>query len=338
LTLAQLRQQAVNKFGDSAHRMYFMSDALEQASDPLISRYRSVGTAGLQVIDAGCGIGADSLALAQAGAHVLGLDIDPVRIAMARLNAAALGLSARFEVADITADLPPADRIFFDPARRDDHDKRLFHVEQYRPPLSTIRRWPAPQIVAKLSPGVQLDQLAAYDGQVEFISVKGALKEAVLWIGFDRHALRATLIAEEQILHWDTPPVMPTVPITEPQNWLIEPDASLLRAGLVEALAADIGAAQLDKTIAYLTSVERPSTAWARCWRVEDWMPFQLKSLRAYLRARDVGRITVKKRGVAITPDELTAKLKLRGKKSCTLVLTRCQGEPIVLVCADYAA
>ena len=44
--------------------------------------------------------------------------------------------------------------------RRDEHNKRIFDVEQYHPPLSTIHRWSAPQIVVKLSPGVKLEQLA----------------------------------------------------------------------------------------------------------------------------------------------------------------------------------
>ena len=80
LTLARSRQQAESKFGEIAQQLFFTPEALEQASDPLVSHYRSHDTAGLSVIDAGCGIGADSLALAQAGADVLGIDIDPLRI------------------------------------------------------------------------------------------------------------------------------------------------------------------------------------------------------------------------------------------------------------------
>ena len=41
LTLARLRRKAEAKFGGEAARMYFTAEALEQASDPQISRYRS---------------------------------------------------------------------------------------------------------------------------------------------------------------------------------------------------------------------------------------------------------------------------------------------------------
>jgi arsenate reductase-like glutaredoxin family protein len=67
-------------------------------------------------------------------------------------------------------------------------------------------------------------------------------------------------------------------------------------------------------------------------------MPFHLKTLRAYLRERGVGRVTVKKRGSPITPEALTAKLKLTGDESRTLIMTRHQGKPIVMICADHTA
>ena len=336
LTLAQLRRKAEAKFGLDAARMVFTADALEQASDPRISRYRAQAAAGLRVVDAGCGIGADSLAMARAGANVLGLDTDPLRIEMARLNAAALGLSARFEVADIREGLPPADFAFFDPARRDADGRRIFRVEDYQPPLSIVRSWTAPHIAVKLSPGVDLNELRGYGGSVEFISVEGDLKEAVLWLGFERPVLQAVLIAGDAIHIWSQSQVMPEAPIREPQGWLVEPDPALLRAGLVQDVAVAFDGALLDETIAYFTTPTKPESPWLRGWQILDWMPFHFKRLRAYLRERNVGRVTVKKRGVAMTPEELTAQLKLKGAGSCTLVLTRYQGEPVVMICADY--
>ena len=38
-------------------------------------------------------------------------------------------------------------------------------------------------------------------------------------------------------------------------------------------------------------------------------MPFNVKKLRAYLREHGVGQVTVKKRGTAVTPETLIAKL-----------------------------
>lgn len=334
LTMARLRQKATLKFGADAARMFFTPDALEQASDPLVRCYRSVGVAGRRVYDMGCGIGADSLAFAAAGAHVTGVDSDTLRVAMARYNASALGLAARFEVADIREVSPSADMIFFDPARRDEGGRRIFNVEQYQPPLSTIRRWQAAQKMIKLSPGVALEQLAGYEGAVEFISVRGDLKEAVLHLGVAMPLHRATLLTDEAAYHMDVGETV-TAPLSEPRAWLAEPDPAVLRAGLVADLALMLGAYQLDETIAYLTADELPRSPWVRSWRVLDWMPLHLKRLRAYLRDQRVGRVTVKKRGVSMTPEEVLAALKLKGSESRVLVLTRCLGQHCVLICED---
>jgi SAM-dependent methyltransferase len=335
MEMAQLRRKAVEKFGDDAARMFFTREALEQASDPLVRKYRSQFAAGSPVVDACCGIGADSLAMARAGGEVLGLDNDPIRVRIADYNVAALGLKAQFRVADVRDGLPESNLAFFDPARRDANGKRIYDVERYQPPLSLIREWSVPRIVAKLSPGVELEQLAAYGGSVEFISASGDLKEAVLWLGFEFPARKATLLTPQQTYHWvsDDSPV--NVPLSPPLAWLIEPDASLLRAGLVAEVALALGAFQLDKSIAYLTADQQPESPWVRAWKILDWMPFNLKRLRGYLRERNVGQVTVKKRGAPITPDELIAGLKLKGRESRTLVLTRWQGQAIVMICDD---
>jgi SAM-dependent methyltransferase len=335
LEMARLRAQGVEKFGAAAGRLFFTRDALEQASHPTVRAYRAGELRRLgvsSVMDACCGIGADSLAFAQAGLPVTGVDRDAVRVALARHNAAALGLAARFIEGDVCEGLPDADCAFFDPARRDSAGKRIFAVERYEPPLATLRGWAHHLVVTKLSPGVELAQLEPYGGCVEFISVAGDLKEATLWRGAGMVGRRATLLTGEQFMHWEDGGAHAEV--GDPQAWLVEPDAALLRAGLVQDAAARFGGRLLDETIAYFTTTARPESLWLRSWAVLDWMPFHVKRLRAYLRERDVGQVTVKKRGSPVTPEELIPQLKLRGAESRVLVLTRLRGAPVVLVCA----
>ena len=83
--------------------------------------------------------------------------------------------------------------------------------------------------------------------------------------------------------------------MSEPLGFLIEPDPAILRAGLVQALGLQLGAAQLDPEIAYLTSTDWVELTFARAWRIDAWMPFSVKRLRAALRERKVGRVTVKR-------------------------------------------
>ncbi len=337
LETARLRRKGAGKFGADAARLYFTADALEQASDPLVRAYRA-RSAPETVLDVCCGIGADSLAFAARGAQVVGIDLDPLRVAIAQANADTLGIPARFQVGDARAPLPiHAALRFFDPARRDAQGRRLNHVEAYLPPLSTVRAWGDAPIQVKLSPAVDLAQLEAYGGAVTFISAQGDLKEAVLTLHSESRGLEAVLLTSDGTAHtWAHDFTPEARPPAAPRAWLIEPDAALLRAGLVQHAAQVFDAYQMDTTIAYLTGDTRPDSVWARAWQIEAWMPFNLKALRAYLRARDVGTLTVKKRGSPLTPEQLTAQLKLKGNESRTVALTRHNGAPIVMICADY--
>jgi hypothetical protein len=346
-----LREKAEAKFRN-AGQMYFTRQALEQASVGKVSAYRSERYRSYRlIVDLGCSIGGDTLALAGV-APTLGVDIDPLRLAMAGANIrTAFGEGESpvnqtlFIQADLATPLPiyPAASLrsaalFFDPARRSGH-RRAFSVRDYLPPLSVIREWLPhfPALGVKISPGVDLDEVSAYEAEIEFISLHGELKEAVLWFGSLRTvSRRATLLPGPHTLREaeDNPPSA----LSEPRAYLYEPDAAILRAGLVKTLASQLYAAQLDPEIAYLTAEKQTPTPFARVWAVEDWFPFNLKRLRAYLRQRGIGRVSVKKRGSPITPERLIHDLRLKGDLERVVFLTQLRGRPIVVIAASTLA
>jgi SAM-dependent methyltransferase len=347
LEIAILRREAGRKF-PFADQLYLTRQALEQASSWEVSSYRAGRYEGYPfLVDLGCSIGGDTFALAKI-APVLGVDLDPLRLGMAKANLAGLGLDRLAWVcqADITNPLPlshapvlPASpALFFDPSRRSGH-RRIHSVRAYQPPLEVLREWlPVfPALGVKISPGVDLEELEGYDAEVEFISLHGELKEAVLWFGpMKTTHRRATLLPGPHSIFSNldsrTSPLPYRLPLSNPLTYLYEPDPAVFRAGLLAELGARLGAAQLDPDIAYLTADRRQETPYARLWAVEAWFPFQLKRLRAYLRERHVGRVTVKKRGSPLEPEELTGKLRLSGDAERTVFLTHLRGEPVVIV------
>ncbi len=337
LEIAIGRRKARLKF-PFASQLYTTREALEQASNWEISTYRAQRYRAWQrVLDLGCSIGGDALALAGV-APTIGIDLDPLRLEMARLNAQALELAQRtsFLQADLRAPLPIAApggsiAMFFDPARRVE-GRRMRSVEAYQPPLSSVRDWlPSyPAVGVKISPGVSLAELQAYDAETEFISLGGELKEAVLWFGALKTAhRRATLLpGAYTLVNGDDPPAQ----ISDPRTFLYEPDPAVLRAGLVRQLAEMLGAAQLDPEIAYLTADSHIDSPFARAWQVEAWFPFSIKRLRAYLRERNVGQVTIKKRGSPLHPETLLRDLRLSGTEERVLFLTHVRGKPVVVV------
>ncbi len=336
-----LRQRAAAKFSRAA-AMFFTRPALEQASGEVIAAYRAGRFARLGaawIADLGCGVGGDALALAGT-AQVIGIDREAARLGMARENVAAYGHDGRFHSiqADLT-NLPPlpVDALFFDPARRDVYGRRLFSVYDYRPPLSLIDGWRerVPHTAVKISPGVDYAELPP-DAEVEFISVRGEVKEAVLWFGDLRTAVarRATLLPEMCTLTTDDMPREETA-VTPPHSFLYEPDKAIIRAHLVEALAARLNAAKISPDIAYLTGETAVSTPFARCFAIEAVMPFQLKRLRQYLRQQRIGRVTIKKRGSPLEPETLRQQLRLKGGKERILFLTQVRGEAAVIIAKE---
>jgi ubiquinone/menaquinone biosynthesis C-methylase UbiE len=90
-----------------ASRLGRITDALEEAM--LLELIEP--TAGLRVLDAGCGDGALATALVRLGAKVTGVDADPHMLAAARARAAAMGLPVTFLEGDVRA-LPFPDASF----------------------------------------------------------------------------------------------------------------------------------------------------------------------------------------------------------------------------------
>jgi hypothetical protein len=335
LETALLRRRARAKFS-GADRMYFTREALEQASGELVARHRAARLAGADSLihDVCCSIGGDALSLAESGAIVRGLDLDPVRIAMAEANAAVYGVTQRatFAVGDALAFVPPPGAwIFFDPARREG-GRRRWSPDAYQPPLATIERWMthASGIAIKVAPGIDYESLP-YDVEVEIVSVAGEVKEACLWWGdLRRHARSATLLPDGGTLAFES---VPPLPVALPGRYLYEPDGAIIRAHLVEQLGHRLGAAKIDDSIAFLTSDALTHTHFARAWTIRETLPWNLKRLRSRLRELDIGRVIVKKRGSPIDPQELERQLRLDGAGQLTVVLTRALGKPVAILC-----
>jgi hypothetical protein len=338
LEIAILRREAAAKF-PFASRLYLTREAMQQASAYAVSTYRCQRLrAFTRLADLGCSAGGDTLVLA-AQAPTLGIDLDGLRLAMAHANLDALNLNERasFIQADLRRPLPLAPdgdlALFFDPARRA-QGRRVYSVGSYQPPLAIVQTWLPrfPALAVKISPGVRREEIRPYDAEVEFISLHGELKEAVLWFGpLKTVSNRATLLPGPHSLV-AMEGASPQLPLHEPQAYLYEPDPAVLRAGLVASLGQSLGAAQLDADIAYLTGDQALETPFARRWKVEDWFPFQLKRLRDALRQRQVGHVVVKKRGSPLQPEALIRDLRLTGDQQRVVFLTHLRSRPIVIL------
>lgn len=343
LTQATLRRRAVAKFGDLAARMYFTPEGLEQATRLPVSAHRAARLVAAQapsVIDLGCGIGGDLLSFARAGLTTAGVDLDPVRVEVARANLAALDLGGAVMVADATTvDHEPFAVAFADPARRSARG-RSFSVEDWTPPWSFVESLLRRTSGVKVAPGIPHDLVP--DGvEAEWVSDHGEVKEAVLWSGvLASSRRRATVIGGgglATLTEEDLPDErVPVQPVDVLAGFLYEPDGAVIRAGLVQAVAAGVGGRLLDEHIAYVVADDAFHTPFARSYRILEELPHREKQLRAALRQRQVGRLTIKKRGVTVVPEELRKRLDLAGDAEATIVLTRAAGKGVCLLVEPF--
>jgi THUMP domain-containing protein len=331
-TLVELRVAARAKFR-LADRMWFTRAGLEQASSDRLAAHHAARLRGVgRLADLCTGIGGDLTALA-ADREVLAVDLDPVHARMAGLNAAVYGHRAveirQGDAADVA--LAGFAGVFVDPARRV-HGRRLAPGAGL-PPLSWCVGLAAevPVVGIRTAPGLPRD-LVPPGWEVEFVSEAGMLKEALLWSpALATAPRRATLLDPRVSL---VPGPGAEVRRAAPGAYLLDPDPAVTRAGLVEEVARGLGAWKIDDRVAFLAADEPLATPFGRLYRVEEVLPFSLKSLRAHLRANGIGTVDIRKRGSAVDVDDLRRRLRLRGDKQATVILTRVADRPTALVCS----
>jgi len=312
-----LRRRATAKFGDAA-RWLFTDEALQQATAGPVARHRARRLAGLRVHDATCSVGTELAALRDSADRLVGSDIDPVRLAMARHNVADVDVCRADALRPITRDAV----VLVDPGRRSS-GRRRFDPRDYTPALDAVLDvYRDRDLVVKCAPGIDFDAVArwGFSGEIEVTSWAGSVREACLWTGGLAGDVRrrATMLdTGEEItdLDGDDCAVRPA------GRWIIDPDGAVVRAGLVRHYATRHGLWQLDPDIAYLSGDRLPDGL--RGFEVLDEVRYSERALRQVLSARDVGAVEILVRGVAVDPDALRARLRLRGAQRLSVIITR---------------
>ncbi len=358
LTQSRLRAKGHEKFGDFANGMLFTADGLEQATRLEIAarhagRFRGAGIR--QVFDLGCGIGADAMAIAGLDLKVTAIDADEVTATLAGVNLrhwpaaeASVGTVEEFRLP--TGEGARHTGAWLDPARRTPgvtdprgRTRRVFRLDAISPSWSAVQSIARslPATGAKLSPSFPHGAIPA-GTEAQWTSLAGEVLECAIWWGplVDRPGRSAVVIGPQglssTVRESDAGDAAGSVPVASSMGqigaWLYEPDRAVIRAGLTGALTSAVDGFELDSGVGYVTADRCVDVGYARRFAVTESMPLNVKALRAWLRDRDVGHLTIKKRGVALDADALRRSLRLSGSVEMTLVLTRVKNQQVCLV------
>lgn len=289
LSQARLRKRAAAKW-PFAPALLLVEEALEQATAWPLALHRARRLHALAppgpLLDLGCGIGGDTLALATLR-PVIAWERDPLRAELARANVAALGrprgalhplqpvtvLSGDWredvgsaQAGAMQAGAMQAGGAFADPARRvtapgAGESRRVFSLQSMEPPLHALLPLldQLAVLAVKVAPGVQEAELPA-GAALEFVSHAGSAKEGVLWLGEAASVLPARWAAVYDGAAWHEisggapAPALAAHELPQPGQLIWEPDPAVLRAGALDTLCAQLGARLFAPDIAYLVA------------------------------------------------------------------------------------
>lgn len=356
LTQSKLRTKGAAKFGPFASRMLFTEAGLEQATRLSVAalhagRFQQAGIR--HVTDLGCGIGADSLAIAALDIEVTAVERDEVTAAIAAYNLAPWS-TATVVNADAQAHDIVDGGVFLDPARRTSghsNTSRLVDPADWSPPLDfafglaasravgvaegvALARSGSDAVGVKLGPGVDRDLIPA-EAEAQWVSVDREVVEVGVWFGpLARPGIRrsALVIGEHGTAELHAGADAEDAELGTLGEYVYEPDGAVIRARLIGDLARSLDATMVSPGIAYVSSDAAVITPFARAFRVIASFAWDERVLRRELAARGIGTLEIKKRGVDVDPAQLRKKLSLKGAESATLIVTRIAGRHTALL------
>ncbi|HQV91801.1 MAG TPA: class I SAM-dependent methyltransferase [Phycicoccus sp.] len=359
LSQSRLRARARAKFGDFADDLFFTADGLEQATRIEVAtthahRFASLSLA--TVHDLGCGIGADAVTMSVLGITVQAIDADPVTAAVADVNLrpwpdsrARVGLAEDF-VAPVDA-MRDRTGVWLDPARRTPgvadirgRTRRTYRLDDISPSWATVleiaERVPAAGV--KLSPAFA-HELVPAGAEAQWTSWEGSVVECAIWFGpLARRSGRSA-----RILRSDRDPVeidesmvvdeaRVATSLSDVGPWLHEPDRAVTTAGLIGVVTGPLAGLEVETGLGYVLTDSELTLPFTRRYAVREAMPFNIKSLRGWLRERGVTGLTIKKRGIRLDDAGLRRQLHIGTKAGdgaqATVILTRIGGQQVTLV------
>ena len=343
LELAQLRLRATNKF-PRASEMFFTTRGYEQATSERLAQYKSsLLPAGSKILDICSGIGGDLAGFASRH-EATGLDLDPLMCEYARRNATLCrGTTPEVLCRDaLEVDWGGFDLIHVDPDRR--HEQRTTDPRFIRPSLKQILERAAGRPLAiKLAPATKLpDELKPLFHR-EWVGEGRECKQQIAWLNFPPRSSgrkSATLVRDDGSFITVQQSSIPArnVPrhcleAADLAEFIYEPHSVVLAARLVDSLASEHGLRRVSPGIAYLSGGPIEASPLLAGFRILSVKPAEIRQVSAELKSLDAGVMEWKKRGVELSLYETLKKIRTKGRRPLTAIVTPLGEQIACLIC-----
>lgn len=335
--------------------------SVEQASSERTAHYKASLVSGQRLLDLTGGMGVDAWAFAQRVEQVTYVEQQPNLAELAAHNLPLLG-AANVTVrtgdglAAVSEETQPADWVYLDPHRRDGQGGKVVRLDHCEPDVSradvlTGLLTKTNKILLKTSPLIDIDatvrQLAgppdnaglSHVEGVHIVAVQGEVKEVLFILShveypIDRIEINAVNLLTNSIISLSFRRVeerVADVAFGDPQRYLYEPNAAVLKAGAFRLVASRFGLVKLAPNSHLYTSDTLRSNFPGRVFVCENSLKPDRKTLQALVPTM---RANLTVRNFPQSVAELRKKLGLQEGGDCYLfATTMLNGDKRLLIC-----
>ncbi|MBI1327539.1 MAG: SAM-dependent methyltransferase [Alphaproteobacteria bacterium] len=312
---------------------------LEQCSSDATAHFKASLFSGETFADLTAGAGADTAAFAQNFKRGFAIERDHETSETLANNLPLLS-HTQIDVINKSAedaldDLPPLDLVYIDPQRRNESTRGLFKLEDTSPNVLALLpklKEKARNILIKTSPVLDITQAISQLGHVAHIyvvSLGNECKELLFHITDtqEKPAIHAIILGHTP--YKLTAKVVPPANITQPQTYLYEPDAGIMKAGLFNELAAEFNIAKLHPHTHLFTADHKLEKFPGRSFVIQNIIPADKRELQK----NNIEKANLTLRNFPGTVDELRKKLNLKDGGDDYIFACTLGDEQKVLIC-----
>ena len=238
------------------------------------------------------------------------------------------------------------DTIFIDPARRGNAQERLFALADCEPnvlAMMPLLKSRCKRLIIKLSTMVDVSKLQEeleHRGKLYVVSLHNECKEILAVIDTDANANEGCITCvlvngDESVAEYSFDlkrEAELSVVSSEVAQYLYEPDAALLKAGVFKSICHCFNVDKLHRNSHLYTSASPVKSFAGRCFKVIEVLPFSSRLCRDF--SKKYGACNITTRNFAMSAVELRKKLKVRdGGDIYLFATTNCHNDYILVVC-----
>ena len=313
----------------------------EQCSSELTARYKAEiirpsfeGGNGVRLLDLTAGYGVDTYFLSKQFEHTdyIEQNAELCRIAEHNFSLQKSAISIHnCSAEEFLQTAGQYDLIFIDPARRDSHGGKVFHLENCTP--NVIELLPellkhSQRLLFKLSPMLDISQaikeLSAVNWDIYVVAIKNEVKEVLLLSGGNGTITAIDLSCPEQAFTFTREEEKNTAVSYQLStiNYLYEPNAAILKAGAYKLVAKRFKLHKLDPNTHLYASDQYVAHFPGRVWKTSP-LPSQ--------KERVIQQANVLVRNYPLTAEQLKKKMRLKDGGTEYIIGCRVDGKPVVL-------